>query len=76
MRKVKIVFHETAVEDLEEIWLYTFQTWSLEQADRYHNLIYKEIEFLASNPAAGREWSHIKKDYRSEKIRSHFIFCK
>ncbi|MGN6339512.1 MAG: type II toxin-antitoxin system RelE/ParE family toxin [Ginsengibacter sp.] len=23
--------------DLEEIWLYTFEHWSIEQADKYYN---------------------------------------
>ena len=76
MKKFKVVFHESAIEDLEEIWLYTFQTWSLEQADRYHDLIYKEIEFLARRPKSGRDSSHIRKDYRSSKVKSHFIFYK
>ena len=76
MRKLKVVFHENAIEDLEEIWLYTFQNWSLEQADRYHSLIYKEIDFLASKPGTGKDFSHIRKGYKSTKIRSHFIFYK
>ena len=76
MRKLKVVFHENAIEDLEEIWLYTFQNWSLEQADRYHNLIYKEIEFLAGKPETGKDFSHVREGYRSAKIRSHFIFYK
>lgn len=76
MKKLKIVFHENAIEDLEEIWLYTFQTWSLEQADRYHNLIYKEIEFLSGKPESGKDLKHIRKGYRSSRIKSHFIFYK
>lgn len=35
-----------AIEDLEKIWFYTFQTWPFEQANRYHGLIFKEIEFF------------------------------
>lgn len=76
MKKLKIVFHETAIEDLEEIWLYTFQNWSLEQADRYHALIYKEIEFLATKPETGKDYTHIRKGYRSAKVKSHYIFYK
>jgi len=76
MKKIKIVFHEASIEDLEGIWLYTFQNWSLEQADRYHNLIYKEIEFLAIKPGSGKDCNHIRKGYRSSKIKSHFIFYK
>ena len=36
---------EKAVEDLEDIWTYTFHKWSIKQADRYYNLI-----ILVSNP--------------------------
>ena len=34
---------EKANQDIEKIWLYTFENWSLEQADRYYNLILDEI---------------------------------
>jgi toxin ParE1/3/4 len=74
MKPLKIVFHETAIEDLEEIWVYTLQTWSLEQADRYQLLIYAEIEFLATKPASGKDGNHIRKDYRFAKVKSHLIF--
>lgn len=76
MKKLKVIFYESAIEDLEEIWFYTFQSWSLEQADRYHSLIYKEIEFLASKPESGRDFNHIREGYRSSKVKSHFIFYK
>ena len=76
MKKLKIVFHESAIEDLEEIWLYTFQTWSLEQADRYHSLINKEIDFLAGKPVAGKDLNHIREGYKASKVKSHFIFYK
>jgi len=39
MRKLKMVFLEAAIFDLEEIWLYTVDKWSVDQADRYHSLI-------------------------------------
>jgi toxin ParE1/3/4 len=76
MKKLTIVFHEKAIEDLEEIWLYTVENWSLQQADRYHNLIYKEIEFLSGDPKSGKDLSYLRKDYRSSKIKSHYIFYK
>ena len=31
-----------ALEDLENIWIYSFRKWSKEQADKYHRLIIKE----------------------------------
>lgn len=76
MSKLQIVISEEAVVDLNDIWLYTFQTWSKEQADRYYNLIYKEIEFLSQNPASGKKQDHIRPGYRSAKVKSHLIFYK
>lgn len=74
MRKLKIILSEEAIQDLEEIWLYTFKNWSLEQADRYHSLINGEIEFLASNPNSGKVLDHIRKGYRSSKVNAHYLF--
>lgn len=39
-----------ASNDLEKIWLYTFENWSAEQADRYFDLIFDEIEYLCLKP--------------------------
>ncbi len=63
-----------ASEDIENIWLYTFENWSLEQADRYINLIIDEIEYLAENPNSGKDFNHIRKNYRGSKVKSHLIF--
>ena len=62
--------------DLENIWLYTYENWSLEQADRYFNLIMDEIEYLAENPKTGKDYSQIRKGYFRSRIKSHFIFYK
>lgn len=65
-----------AQNDLENIWLYTFENWSKEQADRYYNLILDEIEYLAENPDAEKDYSHIREAYLRSKVKSHFIFYK
>jgi len=72
----KYRFTNEAVKDLEEIWSYTKQKWSLEQADRYYNLVIDEIEFIASNPLLGRSIDYIKEGYRSTKVKSHVVFYK
>lgn len=63
-----------AAEDIERIWLYTFENWSIEQADRYVNLIFDEIEYIAANPQAGKDYNHVRKNYRCTKVKSHLIF--
>ena len=55
MKKLKIILRQQAINDLEEIWLYTLTKWSIEQADRYHELIFKEINFLSTRPENGKK---------------------
>lgn len=63
-----------ASEDIENIWLYIFENSSLEQADRYINLLLHEIEYLAANPNSGKSFNHIQKNYRCSQVKSHLIF--
>ena len=63
-----------ALDDIENIWLYTFRNWSQKQADRYVDLIFTEIRYLAENPDTGRDFRNIRKDYRCSKVKSHLIF--
>jgi toxin ParE1/3/4 len=72
----KFKFSNEAVKDLEEIWSYTRQTWSIVQADRYYNLIIDEIEFISSNPLLGRTIDYIKEGYKSTNVKSHVIYYK
>jgi toxin ParE1/3/4 len=65
-----------AQNDIEKIWLYTFETWSLEQADRYYNLIFDEIEFVSEHPKSGKDYNEVRKGYYRSKVKSHYIFYK
>ena len=49
MSKNKYRISKQAIDDLNNIWVYTFHKWSKEQADRYYGLIIGEIEFIADN---------------------------
>lgn len=74
MKKLPFVISKKAVSDLEEIWLYTVQKWSVEQADRYYNLIFDEINYICKNSTAGKSMEHVRKGYRTSKVKSHLIF--
>lgn len=63
-----------ASQDLENIWLYTFENWSIEQADRYLNLIIDEIEYIAQKPNSGFDFSSVRKGYYCSRIKSHILF--
>ena len=74
MSKLKVIISDEAANDLEKIWVYTFQNWSKDQADRYYNLIWKEVQHLSVNPRYGKNQGHLRNGYRSAKVKSHVIF--
>ena len=65
-----------ASNDLEDIWYYTLEKWSLEQADRYLKSILDEFKYLAEKPEIGVDYGKIRKGYYIAKVKSHFIFFK
>jgi toxin ParE1/3/4 len=65
---------EKAIFDLERIWLYTLNKWSREQADRYHQLIMDEIQFIVDNYELCRKMDYVRNGYRMSKVKSHLIF--
>ena len=65
-----------ASKDIEKIWLYTFENWSIEQADRYLNLIFDEIEYLCKKPDSATDYGHVRKGYFRSKVKVHYIFFK
>lgn len=65
-----------ALNDLEQIWVYTLKKWSIQQADRYFGLIMNEIEYLSINPNHGKDYSHLRSGYFGSRIKSHLIFYK
>ena len=76
MRIRTYVISKKAVSDLEQIWLYTVERWSIKQADRYYNLIFDEINYICKNSDSGKSMEHVRKGYRASKVKSHLIFYK
>jgi toxin ParE1/3/4 len=62
-----------AESDLEQIWLYTLNEWSLDQANRYYDQIMDTIEELASGQKQGRKVG-IREGYLKYPSGRHFIF--
>ena len=70
------IISEKALEDINNIWIYTAENWSIEQADRYYNLIIDEIEYIVKNLDMAYDFGKIRKSYRYSKVKSHLIFFK
>lgn len=65
---------QKALDDLEEIWFFSFKKWSIEQADRYTMLIMNEIEQISVHFNEGTSMDDIRNGYRATKVKSHLIF--
>lgn len=74
MPKLNYKLSKEAQNDLEQIWLYTLENWSIDQADRYLNLLIDEMEYLCLKPNSGFNFDHIRIGYWRTKVKSHFIF--
>ena len=74
MKPLPYVISKKAVSDIEEIWVYTLEKWSVDQANRYYNLIFDEISFICKNINAGKSMEHVRKGYRASKVKFHLIF--
>jgi toxin ParE1/3/4 len=62
-----------AEADLEDIWLYTFKTWSLEQADSYQADIVAAFDGLARGQKKGRPVD-IREGYFKYPVGLHLVF--
>jgi len=63
-----------ALQDLEEIWLYTYEKWGVEQADIYLNLLFARFTWLAENPLIGKTRNDIKSGYYCFPEGMHLVF--
>ena len=65
-----------AQQDLEDIWKYTFENWSLNQADKYHQIILREFDKICEHPEIGNPIDYVKQGHRTRRIKSPLIVYK
>ena len=70
------VISEKALEDINNLWIYTAENSSVAQVNRYYNLIFDEIEYIINNFDMARDCGKILKSYKYSKVKSHLIFFK
>ncbi|MCL6261539.1 type II toxin-antitoxin system RelE/ParE family toxin [Aquiflexum sp. TKW24L] len=63
-----------AVEDLSEIWEYTFDVWSEDQADKYYEFLLSTCQELALIPEKGKSYDKIRKNLLGYLANRHVIF--
>lgn len=62
-----------AEADLEEIWSYSVETWSWQQAEIYHNDIIGVMQDLALRLRTGRQLD-VRDGYWKYPVGSHVVF--
>jgi len=70
----EVVKRPRAAADLEEIWLYTYENWGEDQADRYLRRLNDRIMELAGEPERGKPQKAIRTGYYSIRIARHVVF--
>ncbi|KQS87680.1 MULTISPECIES: type II toxin-antitoxin system RelE/ParE family toxin [unclassified Rhizobium] len=63
-----------ARRDMENIWLYSFETWSLQKADDYLRQLQNAFSALANGTKMGRDLRAVRSGYFSSTCNSHCIF--
>jgi len=73
---VNFLLRRIAEKDLENIWLYAFEMWGVEQADSYTRSLIARFEWLATNQLSGRQRDDIKSGYYCFPEGEHVVFYK
>ncbi|WP_202702717.1 type II toxin-antitoxin system RelE/ParE family toxin [Flavobacterium sp. UGB4466] len=63
-----------AVEDLAEIWNYTFEEWSENKADTYYEQLLSSCQEVADDPGLGRKYDMVTEKLLGFKTNRHILF--
>lgn len=74
--KLSFEISKLALEDLDNIWEYSVEQWSKEQANKYYNEIFSVVDQICENSAIGKPIDEIKKGHRKINVKSHMIIYK
>lgn len=72
----KVILRQKAIDDLNDIWDYTFEKWSVKQADKYYAIIKIACKGIGENPEVGKEYDGINTNLLGLKCEKHIIFYK
>lgn len=70
----KVILRRKAIDDLNDIWDYTYKKWSEKQADKYYAIIKLACNAIGENPDIGKEYNGISKNLLGLKSGKHIIF--
>ena len=63
-----------AVEDLSNIWNYSFEVWSESQADKYYYMLLDSCQELVDEKVFGKKYEDISDNILGFRVGHHIIF--
>lgn len=69
----RYVLSRKAEDDVIAIFVHGAEQFGLRQAEHYHDLLGKTLQFLAENPEAARERTEITPPVRIHPFESHMV---
>lgn len=69
-----VILRQEAINDLNNIWDYTLQEWSENQAEKYYETIKLACIEIGKNPNIGKCYTEISKHLFGLKTGKHIIF--
>jgi len=69
-----VILRQKAIDDLNDIWNYTFEQWSEVQADQYYAALKSACEEIGLNPRLGKKYTEISRNLLGLKVGRHIIF--
>ncbi len=70
----KFILSNKAIEDLSNIWNYTFDIWAESQADKYYDLLLETCQLLANKKITGKVYPEIEDFIYGIQSGKHTIF--
>lgn len=70
----KVILRQKAIDDLNNIWVYSFEKWSKNQANKYYSLIRYACNEIGKNPNIGKVYTEISENLCGMKSGNHIIF--
>ena len=65
-----------ALKDLNEIWAYTAEHWSKQQANKYYREIIQAIQEISNSPELGKPIDDVIQTHRRINVKSHMVIYK
>jgi toxin ParE1/3/4 len=71
---VKVILRQQAIDDMNNIWEYTFEKWSETQADKYYAMLKLSCSEIGNNPEIGKQYFNISENLLGLNSGRHIIF--